>query len=230
MLPAAVAPPPIVQHPIPFDARRRADMAAYARRHYGLRTWRLRSPRVVVEHVTVNGSLRATYDAFAPNVPDPELHERPGTCSHFVVGRDGTIWQLVPLGVMCRHTVGLNWTAIGVEHVGFRDGDVLGDRRQLRASLRLTRWLRCRFGIGVRDVIGHSESLRVALPPRARRAPAPPDPRRLERDLHADVPGAAARARRLPGLTGALSAAPGSTGPAGGRARTGRARVARGRR
>ena len=68
--------------------------------------------------------------------------------------------QLVPLGLMCRHTVGLNVTAIGIEHVGFRDGDVLGDRRQLRASLRLTRWLRCRFGIGVRDVIGHSESLR----------------------------------------------------------------------
>ncbi len=160
MLPAAVAPPPIVQHPIPFGARRRADMAAYARRHYGLRTWRLRSPRVIVEHLTVNGSLQATYAAFAPNVADPELHERPGTCSHFAVGRDGTTWQLVPLGTMCRHTVGLNWTAIGVEHVGFRDGDVLGDRRQLRASLRLTRWLRCRFGIGVRDVIGHSESLR----------------------------------------------------------------------
>ncbi len=160
MLPAAVAPPPIVQHPIPFGARRRADMAAYARRHYGLWTWRLRSPRVIVEHLTVNGSLQATYAAFARNVADPELHERPGTCSHFVVGRDGTIWQLVPLGTMCRHTVGLNWTAIGVEHVGFRDGDVLGDRRQLRASLRLTRWLRCRFGIGVRDVIGHSESLR----------------------------------------------------------------------
>jgi hypothetical protein len=159
MLPAAVAPPPIVQHPIPFGARRRADMAAYARRHYGLRTWRLRSPRVIVEHLTVNGSLQATYAAFAPNVADPELHERPGTCSHFVVGRDGTIWQLVPLGTMCRHTVGLNWTAIGVEHVGFRDGDVLGNRRQLRASLRLTRWLRCRFGIGVRDVLGHSESL-----------------------------------------------------------------------
>jgi N-acetylmuramoyl-L-alanine amidase len=160
MLPAAVAPPPIVQHPIPFGARRRADMAAYARRHYGLRTWRLRAPHVIVEHLTVNGSLQATYDAFAPNVADPELHERPGTCSHFAVGRDGTVWQLVPLGTMCRHTVGLNWTAIGIEHVGFRDADVLGDPRQLRASLRLTRWLRCRFGIGVRDVIGHSESVR----------------------------------------------------------------------
>jgi len=39
------------------------------------------------------------------------------------------------------------------------DGDALGDRRELRASLRLTQWLRCRFGIPVRDVIGHAESL-----------------------------------------------------------------------
>jgi N-acetylmuramoyl-L-alanine amidase len=159
--PPAVAQlrPPIVARWIPFDARRRADMAAYARRHYGISTWRLRAPKVIVEHLTVNGSLQATWNAFAPNVPDPELHERPGTCSHFAIGRDGTIWQLVRLGTMCRHTVGLNWTAIGIEHVGYRDADVLGDARQLRASLRLTRWLRCRFGIGVRDVIGHNESL-----------------------------------------------------------------------
>ena len=30
----------------------------------------------------------------------------------------------------------------------------------MAASLRLTRWLRCRYGIGVNNVIGHSESLR----------------------------------------------------------------------
>jgi N-acetylmuramoyl-L-alanine amidase len=60
---------------------------------------------------------------------------------------------------MCRHTVGLNWTALGIEHVGRRDADVLGNPRQLRASLALTRWLRCRYGIRVRDVIGHNESL-----------------------------------------------------------------------
>jgi N-acetylmuramoyl-L-alanine amidase-like protein len=83
----------------------------------------------------------------------------PGVCSHFVVGRDGTIVQFVPLSIMCRHTVGLNWTAFGIEHVGSRDSDLLGDRAQLRASLQLTRWLRCRSGIKVRDVIGHNESL-----------------------------------------------------------------------
>jgi hypothetical protein len=60
---------------------------------------------------------------------------------------------------MCRHTVGLNYTAIGIEHVGYRDADVLGNPRQMRASLRLTRWLRCRFGIALRNVIGHNESL-----------------------------------------------------------------------
>jgi beta-N-acetylhexosaminidase len=152
--------PPIVHRPIPYGAARRREMAAYARRHYGLDTFRLRDPHVIVEHLTVTSSIAATYNTFAPDHPDPELHELPNVCSHFVVGADGTIVQFVPLSIMCRHTVGLNWTAIGIEHVGSRDSDVLGNPRELAASLRLTRWLRCRFGIRVSDVIGHSESLR----------------------------------------------------------------------
>jgi N-acetylmuramoyl-L-alanine amidase len=157
---AAPAPaPPIVHSPIPFGARREHEMRLYARRHYGIDDFRLRSPKVIVEHVTVTSTWRAAFDTFAPDVPDAELHELPGTCSHFVIDRDGTIHQLVSLGVMCRHTVGLNWTAIGIEHVGFSDAQVMGDARQLRASLRLTRWLQARFGIATRNVIGHNESL-----------------------------------------------------------------------
>jgi len=76
-----------------------------------------------------------------------------------VIDRDGTIYQLVPRSIMCRHTVGLNYTSFGIEHVGKSDGDVMGNKRQLAASLRLTRWLRCRYGIATKDVIGHSESL-----------------------------------------------------------------------
>jgi N-acetyl-anhydromuramyl-L-alanine amidase AmpD len=134
-------------------------MAAYSERHYGEDSWRLRHPRVIVEHVAVAGSVAAVRNAFAPDVPDPELHELPNVCSHFVVGSSGRIFQLVNLRTRCRHTVGLNWTAIGIEHVGFGDGDVLGNRRQLRASLRLTQYLRCRFRIKLSDVIGHNESL-----------------------------------------------------------------------
>lgn len=36
---------------------------------------------------------------------------------------------------------------------------MLGNRRRLRASLRLTRYLRCRFRIKPGNVIGHAESL-----------------------------------------------------------------------
>ncbi|HZT16912.1 MAG TPA: peptidoglycan recognition family protein [Gaiellaceae bacterium] len=157
---ASAAPRPhIVWKPIPFGAARRAETAAYARRHYGLDAWRLQHPRVIVEHVTANDSFSATWNAFASDAPDPELHELPGDCAHFVVDRDGTVYQLVPLTTMCRHTVGLNWTAIGIEHVGVSDAQVLGDPAQLRASLRLTLWLMTRFHVSLPNVIGHAESL-----------------------------------------------------------------------
>jgi N-acetylmuramoyl-L-alanine amidase len=160
-LPAVSGParPAIAQDPIPFGARRRAEMAAYALRHYGLHTYRLIHPHVIVIHYTETPDFAITYNAFAPDVPDSELHELPNTCAHFVIDRGGTIHQLVSLALMCRHTVGLNWTAIGIEHVGFSDAQVLSDRAQMHSSLRLVRWLRCRYGIALANVIGHNESL-----------------------------------------------------------------------
>jgi len=151
--------PHIVQKPIPFPAARKAETAAYSLRHYGSSGWRLAAPHVIVEHYTANDSFSATWNTFAADVPDPELNELPGTCAHFVVDTDGTIYQLVPLGVRCRHTVGLNWTAIGIEHVGTSDASILGNPRQLRASLALTVWLMSRYQIALGDVIGHNESL-----------------------------------------------------------------------
>ena len=151
--------PAIVSRPIPFGKQRRREMAAYSQRHYGHRTARLRAPKVIVEHYTANHSFTATWNTFASDAPDPELGERPGTCAHYVIDDDGTIYQLVSLRWRCRHTVGLNHTAIGIEHVGTSDGAVLDRRKVLKASLELTAWLRCRFNIRVRDVIGHSESL-----------------------------------------------------------------------
>jgi hypothetical protein len=152
-------PPRIVWRRIPYGAARRRQMRAYSRRHYGDATARLRGPKVIVEHYTASTSYESAWNTFASNAPDPELHERPGVCAHFLIARDGTITQLVPLRLRCRHTIGLNHIAIGVEHVGVSDQAVMGNRRQLRASLLLTRWLQDRFGIRTRDVIGHAESL-----------------------------------------------------------------------
>jgi len=160
VLAASAAPrPPIVWKPIPFGAARRAETAAYAERHYGIDSWRLVHPHVIVEHFTATTTFSSVWNTFAADTPDPELGERPGTCAHFVVDRDGTIYQLVRLDTMCRHTVGLNWTAIGIEHVGTSDAQVLHDRRQLSASLHLTLWLMTRFHVSLPNVIGHAESL-----------------------------------------------------------------------
>jgi hypothetical protein len=151
--------PPIKRWLIPFGPKRKRQMASYSERHYGEHTWRLRHPHVIVEHIAVAGTAAAVRETFAPDVPDPELHELPNVCSHFVVSPQGRVFELVHTRIRCRHTVGLNWTAIGIEHAGFSDGDVLGNSSELRASLRLTQYLRCRFHITVRNVIGHAESL-----------------------------------------------------------------------
>ena len=112
----AVAPKPhVLWKPIPYGPKRKAEMASYAEKHYGIHSWRLH-PKVIVEHYTAAKLLRGV-EHLRREHADPELGELPGTCAHFIVDRNGRIYQLVRLNVMCRHTVGLNYVAIGIEHV-----------------------------------------------------------------------------------------------------------------
>ena len=53
---------------------------------------------------------------------------------------------------------GSNYTAIGIEHVGTSDAQVMGNAAQRAASLRLTRALQGRYAIATRNVIGHNEN------------------------------------------------------------------------
>jgi N-acetylmuramoyl-L-alanine amidase len=157
--PSAAAKPPLHKRLIPFPQKRKREMAAYSKDHYGQYKWRLNNPQVIVEHYAEAGSISAIFNTFAPDRPDVEFHQLPGVCSHFAVSPGGGVFKFVPVSIRCRHTVGLNWTAIGIEHVGFSDQDILNRPAQLNASLQLTQWLRCRFGIPVKQVIGHNESL-----------------------------------------------------------------------
>jgi N-acetylmuramoyl-L-alanine amidase len=153
--------PSIVRKPIPYGDRRRHQMAAYSRRHYGVWRWRLEGPVAIVEHYTTGTTWRGAWNTFAAN--SKHLGEYPGTCTHFIVHTDGTIYQLVPLWIRCRHTIGMNQLSIGIEHVGRSDAEVIGNARQMRASLDLTLWLVAKFEMQTRNVIGHGESLRSPL-------------------------------------------------------------------
>ena len=163
MLLVDAAPPPprpaITQDPITFDSRRIAQTRAYAQRHYGFSRARLLDPKVVVIHFTASTTYSSAFGTFDRNVADVELGETPQVCAHFVIDPRGKVFQLVSLKWICRHTVGLNWTAIGIEHVGTSAQQVLGNRRMMRASTGLVRWLQGREGILLEDVIGHNESL-----------------------------------------------------------------------
>jgi len=150
--------PEIVWRKIPFGPRRQRQTAAYSKRHYGERTFELTDPQVVVEHYTDGTSFDSAWNHFAAN--GSHLGEKPGVCSHFLIDTDGTIYQLVNLRIRCRHAIGMNWTAIGIEHVGTSADQVLGNPDMMRASLRLTVWLLARYGISWGNVIGHAEILR----------------------------------------------------------------------
>ena len=116
--PPLVGPPAIVKSYIPFGAKRKQETKAYALEHYGIDTYRLTDPHLVIWHYTETSDYQSVFNTFADDVPDVEFHELPQVCAHYVIDTDGTIHQLVPLGIMCRHVVGLNYTAIGIESVG----------------------------------------------------------------------------------------------------------------
>jgi N-acetylmuramoyl-L-alanine amidase len=158
-VPAAASKPAIKKMLIPYPKKRKREMAAYSKRHYGHYKWRLNNPKLIVQHYAEAGSISAIFNTFAPDRPDVEFHELPGVCSHFAISASGAIYKFVPISTRCRHVVGLNHVAIGIEHVGFSDQDILNRPAQLNASLRLTQWLRCRLGLPIEQVIGHNESL-----------------------------------------------------------------------
>ncbi|HEY7873852.1 MAG TPA: peptidoglycan recognition family protein [Actinomycetota bacterium] len=157
----ADARPPMAKDRIPYGAKRRRQMARYSKRHYGRATWRLGNPRVIVLHFTAGDSYQSAWNHFASNAPN--RGELPGVCAQYMIKKSGTIGQLVPRDIRCRHAIGLNYTAIGIEMVQetgrgahWADRQILNRKPQVKAALRLVRWLRAKLDIRMRNVIGHA--------------------------------------------------------------------------
>jgi N-acetylmuramoyl-L-alanine amidase len=148
--------PPIVYDPIPFSDQRKQQTAAYSRRHYGVSTWRL-DPKVIVLHYTAGSTYAGARAVFVSNAAN--RGELPGVVSQFVIDKDGTIYQLLPLDVMGRHTIGLNRYAIGIEFVqeggSTAEQQIMARRKQIDAGLALVAWLQARYHISDANVLGH---------------------------------------------------------------------------
>jgi hypothetical protein len=165
----AVAPrPPITQKYIAFGAKRKAETAAYNKWHYHQDTYVLTDPHVIVLHFTAGSNWMSAWNTFnndSKYMSTPGHWEYPGTSAHFIVCKDGTIIQCLPLNLRGRHAIGMNWTAIGIEIVQevpagktghWADQQILNRPKQIDAVLKLVRYLQGRFNIKTSNVIGHA--------------------------------------------------------------------------
>lgn len=155
----------IYQSPIQFDAERVALTQEYQLTHYGIDSKSIEiEPKMIVLHWTSIPTLKATFRIFnTPRFPEnsPRIKELPGqlnVSSHFLVDRNGRIYQLMPETWMARHVIGLNHYAIGIENIGGAEGkDDLTDA-QAKANAFLVCYLKERHP-GIKYVIGHNEYL-----------------------------------------------------------------------
>ena len=119
---------------------------------------------MIVLHWTCILSFDATFRIFNPaKFPQdsPRLKELPGNLNvstHFIVDRDGRIYQLMPETWMARHVIGLNHYAIGIENIGGVDSKDDLTAAQAKANAFLVCYLKNKYKT-IHHVIGHNEYL-----------------------------------------------------------------------
>lgn len=150
-----------------FDEQRLRLTADYCRTHYGLDSWRLTEPRMIVLHYTAFVTLEESFRFFAPVRLDPALRKdirgggRVNVSAHYLVDRDGSVFQLAPDDVVCRHTIGFNHTAIGIENVGRNAAELT--EAQASATAELVNRLVARHP-SIVYLVGHHQYRDPALP------------------------------------------------------------------
>ena len=150
----------IIQKPIIFDEQRETLSIDYLRERHGIKQDDASiTPNMVVVHWTVVPTLDKTFDVFNPVQLPSSRAKISGASSlnvsaHFLVDRNGSIYQLLPTNTLARHTIGLNYTSIGIENIA--DGDTLPlTQAQITANIRLIESLSRKHNIEY--VIGHHE-------------------------------------------------------------------------
>lgn len=148
----------IFEKPIIFNEEREQLSLEYLEKRHGIvQEKAIIEPKMVVVHWTAVPSLEATFDVFNPvqlgGRPELTTASNLNVSAHFLVDRDGTIFRLLPDTTFARHTIGLNYMAIGIENIGGPEAPLT--KKQLNANADLIRYLNKKYDI--QYVIGHHE-------------------------------------------------------------------------
>ena len=154
----------IVAWPLPNEEQRKQLTQMYLQTHYtGTLTSELAQdvvmePKVIVLHWTAASTAKSTWNTFASAYLSGRKDIQRGgalnVSAHFLVDRDGTVYQLLDENRIARHCIGLNHISIGIENVGGGKKNPLTPA-QAEANIALIAHLSERHRIT--HVIGHYE-------------------------------------------------------------------------
>ena len=161
----------IKQLPIEFGDKRVELTKKYIKSHYNLDVKDIKIiPKIIVVHHTAIDDFKDSLSRFISQTlptdrPDIQSAGAVNVSTHFMVERDGTINQLMPLDYMARHVIGLNYSSIGIENVGGED-NVKDDLTpaQLDANIKLVKYLNAKYP-NIEYLIGHHEYQKMEKSP-----------------------------------------------------------------
>lgn len=152
----------IKQTPIEFSQKRVDLTKEYIKSHYNLDIKDIKIvPKVIVVHHTAIDDFKDSISRFTSQTlptdrPDISNGGSVNVSTHFMIERDGTIHQLMPLEYMARHVIGLNYNSIGIENVGGENSKDNLTQAQLKSNIELIKELKKKFKT-IEYVIGHYE-------------------------------------------------------------------------
>lgn len=164
-----ISQPSIIQMPIIFDDERIALTKEYRREHYGIDSPSITiSPQIITLHWTASNTLNEAFEWFNPstlhNRPDLKSPSQLNTSAHFLVDRDGTIYQLMPSNWMSRSVIGLNNSTISIENVGSAFHVPPLTEAQVISNIELIAMLKKQYP-QIQYLIGHDEYLSLKNTP-----------------------------------------------------------------
>ena len=153
------APLKIVRKLLNYTPERKQLSIAYLEKRHGIfQSSPTIRPCMIVLHYTGGGSNKSIYNYFNQiNIEDGRKYNKQqsklNVSSHYSIDRNGTVYQLVEDTLFARHTIGLNYCAIGIENIGGPNNPLT--KEQVKANADLIRLLSGKHPI--KYVIGHSE-------------------------------------------------------------------------
>lgn len=163
---ASVLDPQALPQPL-FDTERMRLTVDYARHHYGEATAILSNPQMIVVHFTTIPTLQESLDFFRPARIDKKFRRdiagggEVNVSAHYLVDRDGTLYQLAAEDILCRHIIGFNHSAIGIENIAVNADDLTPAQLEANAAL-ISRIVERQPSI--RYLLGHHEYRDRTLP------------------------------------------------------------------